>query len=464
MFVSRFAISVAAFFVQEWVRGRLSLHNQSQVGCLSFVVALLTTNKKVSHTLLVFRSAVAGSHCCCLGHIQLAAAPIVPMDRMFDDSSDDGVTVAPEGKRGRHDLMLSQDVVDMLLGRIAGRSLPKALHKHLSKCCAELNQGILKSLGLKEKITKLEQQIESLGHGNAPPGVKPFRVGVEVPELDVSIPADMRSFTVTFDEGTTFRQAKEKLHYTFVAYNKVFDTKVMTLQLANLKGKISMDSFQSACTAHVSDSSESVNRLLTDLDLVSTLPSIDQMRITREKAKALYSDCVEKISAKRDSITAAKARSEESVAKKVDKLKNSSPSDLLEIKIAQSVNKALKSRASASTKGVDPAVDYGLAYTMKVTDVDNFEESVTVRPPPGLFPPGSFRRPPDKKGGGKGANTGGKGKGHKGGNKGKGKGKNASASNVPKGPKAHGSLTTKGKGKDKGRGKGKGKGKGKKKT
>ena len=89
--------------------------------------------------------------------------------------------------------------------------------------------------------------------------------------------------------------------------------------------------------------------------------------------------------------------------------------------------------------------------------MDNFEESVTVKPPPGLFLEPK-RGPPDKKRNGKGGNVGSSGAVKGAPSKGKGKGKSGSARSAK--DKGKGKGKSKGKGKAK-KNKGKGKGKGK---
>ena len=172
--------------------------------------------------------------------------------------------------------------------------------------------------------------------------------------------------------------------------------------------------------------------------------------------------CHGKISEQRRLEREKKVKAEETIARKIDKIKNTTPHQLLEAKIDLSVATAPGQRA----KGYDKQIDYGHAYSLRVTDNDNlFGRSIDF--PPGLADPKAAQKPkfrnavPWEAGKGTGKEKGtskGKNKGKNG--KGTTKGKEASKgkSKGLKGGKGGWSFGTKGsdiKGK-KSKGKGKG--------
>ena len=89
----------------------------------------------------------------------------------------------------------------------------------------------------------LVQQCDALQDGRVPAGVKPCKISVDVPELDQHIPAELCLLKIELTEGSTFREAKEKLHMAAIALNKAIDISVIEHQILSLKSHISCDVF-----------------------------------------------------------------------------------------------------------------------------------------------------------------------------------------------------------------------------
>ena len=88
----------------------------------------------------------------------------------------------------------------------------------------------MRCLKLKDKIEHIAEQHRQLIQGIVPPGVKPFKVGIEVPELDTILAAESRDFSLVFDDTITYRMAKERLHFHYIAASKSLDLDIMRAQ------------------------------------------------------------------------------------------------------------------------------------------------------------------------------------------------------------------------------------------
>ena len=70
--------------------------------------------------------------------------------------------------------------------------------------------------------------------GRVPAGVRPFKVAVDIPELDQIIDPSFMTLELKVDSTTTWRQLREKLHYFSISTSKRIDSRVTGLQLATL--------------------------------------------------------------------------------------------------------------------------------------------------------------------------------------------------------------------------------------
>ena len=87
------------------------------------------------------------------------------------------------------------------------------------------------------------EQCGALQDGRIPAGVKPFKISVDVPELGQKVPAELCLLKIELTEGSTFREAREKLHMAAIALNKAIDISVIEHQILSLKNHISCDVF-----------------------------------------------------------------------------------------------------------------------------------------------------------------------------------------------------------------------------
>ena len=293
----------------------------------------------------------------------------------------------------------------------------------------------------------LISQANELTAGKVPSGVRPFKVGVDVAELDMKITSDISGLNLTFDEHLSFREAKEKLYMAYTALNKVLDARVMEHQIANLRKELTADHFVTTCNefsrGRTSDASDLMNRLG-----IGGLTTQQVPQFPRQKLLALYSSVMDKVAQNKKTEQAKQEKAEITVAKKIEKLKGTAPHDLLEATIRRSVAAAIGKKIIDDT-----SIDYGAAYSMIQANREDLLEN-TIKPPPGLEQQGFGKgRKKVKEKGKKGKDQEkkekdqpkdkGRGKGKEPKDKGKGKGKG----------KSKGKEQPKGKGKNKGKGK-----------
>ena len=190
--------------------------------------------------------------------------------------------------------------------------------------------------------------------------------------------------------------------------------------------------------------------------------------MTRKQAWDLHQVVLTKIAAKRDADKAKATQKERTLAKQIEKLKETAPHDLLDAKIAVSLRKALKGKGKGKSKGkgtagsasdkkvkLNESLDYGAAYSLIISNNDDKLDGVFMEPPgledwqaPFQKHTREGRLREDHKGQGKGKA---KGKG-----KGKGKKKGQAWKKGEWEDRRSGGAKAKGKGK-KGKGKGSGK-------
>ena len=348
-------------------------------------------------------------------------APAGPHGHIRALEADPDVVEAPRAVRQRTNL-ISEAGVNDLLSKVAGKDqLPAHIKRHLRECVEALTKRVEKSLKLKGKKHALIDQANELERGRIPSGVKPFKVAVDVPELDYAIPAELTKFSLQFTEGCTFRQAKEKLHIATIALNKVLDARVMERQVDGIRDSLTLEYFVTECGKYAEDRMSSADHLMAELGLGGIAPR-PSLRIPKETLSNLYVSVMEKVAEAKKLEETKKVKVEETVAKKIEKLRDTAPHDLLDQKIKQSVSDALGKKLSGLR--LDSAIDYGAAYSMIQADrIDLLEENIKekIGVPPGLERQ-VFQKKPKKVKEKPGKGTGMQTNREKGKGKGKGKG------------------------------------------
>ena len=114
------------------------------------------------------------------------------------------------------------------------------------------------------------------------------------------------------NEGSTFREAKEKLHMAAIALNKAIDISVIEHQILSLKNHISCDVFIADVAKIKEERSSESAQLLEELGLGGT--RIITPSIRRAIAVQLYSSVNEKIAHNKKVEDDKKVMSEESIA------------------------------------------------------------------------------------------------------------------------------------------------------
>jgi len=354
--------------------------------------------------------------------------------------------------------LLSESNLTDLLDKVAGKEpWPAHVRKHVSSCIEELTRKVEKSLKLTAKKRALVDQANELNSGRIPTGVKSFKPSVEVKELDLPIPAELTELKISFEPGTSFREAKEKLHMATIAMGKMLDARLMEDQITNLRDDLTCDHFVAACGKCSEERSSSADQLMNELGIGTLFPS-PTPQFPKAKLTQLYASAMEKVAQNRSLEEAKRQKSEESIAKKVEKLRDSAPHDLLDAKIRASVQEAMGKKAP---KNIDASIDYGAAFAMKQSNREDLLRDA-IREPPGLekggstkplFQKGAVPKVKEKKhwqgkGKGKEPTKSGKGKGKSkdSASKGKSKGKKGGSPGGQSGGKGKGSKGAKGKG------------------
>ena len=328
----------------------------------------------------------------------------------------------------------------------------------------------MKSIRLKEKQKKLQEQIFALNKGEVPAGVRPFVNTLKISELDTAAPASLLTVHFEMPQGTTLREVKEKLHYHMLGFSKAIDVVATQLQIASIKGHISQEEFLNRACIPVQSQDSALNELMSDLDLGEFGSSDKLLSLSKAKGAELYVSVMRQIADLRAAAAKRQSAAKETFEKKVEAIKNTEPRDLLKHHIREGIQQVLKEgkgskkavdKKDGKTTEVNGSVDYADAYSKAIQGMDDFKGSVTyVPPPPGLDFHEPVRKNLDKaKGNGK-TNDSAKSKGKKGKSKKKDSNNNSSSStNNNKGAEAVVSkgLGKKGKGKKQG-GKGRGNG------
>ena len=289
----------------------------------------------------------------------------------------------PSASRQRTTPLVSDHMIHELLEKMSSSGGQPAPHvkKHVRGCVEKLTRRIEKSLRIAEKKRVLIDQANSLEQGRIPNGVKPFKVSVDIPELDEELPQELLNFSISFTAGCTFREAKEKLHICTTALNKVIDARVMEKQILTMKTSLTFDFFAAECEKLAVDRTAEGDSLMSELGLIPGIVPAEP--VPRDRLRVLYSSVIEKVAEARRIESEKKTKSEDSLAKKVEKLRNVAPHELLDAKIKMSVAAAIGKKKVAEK--FDPTIDYGAAFSMVQADRhDLLETIVEMKPPPGL--------------------------------------------------------------------------------
>ena len=147
--------------------------------------------------------------------------------------------------------------------------------------------------------------------------------------------------------------------------NKAIDISGIEHQILSLKNHISCDVFIADVAKIKEERSSESAQLLEELGLGGT--RIITPSIRWASAAQLYSSVVEKIAHNKKIDEDKKVKSEESIAKKVERLRDTAPHELLDAKIRISISKSLgskKGKGKGKFGKLHKYIDYGVAYSM----------------------------------------------------------------------------------------------------
>ncbi len=208
---------------------------------------------------------------------------------------------APDLDRHPDHSHLGEDIADALIPvieRVVGPGkVPHDLHKHLLSTCTTLQQQVLKILNLKERKTNNVKQADAISRGEVVSGIKPFRQTINISELDQTAPSELLNFQATAPIGSTFRQVKEKLHYSTIMWSKTIDAAVMNAQIETLKQKSCKEAFMDKIRAPVVDTDQDVNDLMDELGFSQFGSSGKLIHLSAAKGEELYLNVMKRVAA-----------------------------------------------------------------------------------------------------------------------------------------------------------------------
>ena len=276
------------------------------------------------------------------------------------------------------------DLKAAIRAAVSSQNLAPDVVQHISQECEKLSSKVRRSLNLIGKQELFSKQIGELANGTVPSGVKPFRLAVDVPELDTPIPPEFQSLSLEVPEDCSLRQLKERLHFWHIAASKKIDEHIIGLQVGGLRNDIAKSTFVDAVTAKVQAKSSDLDDLMSKLSLSAFGPAHEDLALSKSRAEELYLSIMQGIAQEQRKLREKDQNVAKSLAKTVDKLRESKPQDLLRATIEESVNGILKSQGllkkgarKTQVATASAAVNLPHAYTLSAAEqTDRMEEAV----------------------------------------------------------------------------------------
>ncbi len=180
--------------------------------------------------------------------------------------------------------------------------LPRDVLMNIKSVVTTLESKLQKMLNVNERLQKTKDKIEMINKDTLPPGVRPFKLPVNVKEYDELLPSQLsRGLDIKFKPGTTIRKAREIVHIQVAKFQLLCEEEVLKHELTNARPFLDKTTFlNNCCQTSVEQSSEvAALRSLLGLptDEEDQQESLNQ--VTRAKASQLYAEVFEAAAKKR---------------------------------------------------------------------------------------------------------------------------------------------------------------------
>ncbi len=330
-----------------------------------------------------------------------------------------------------------------MIARATGQQkLSPAAHKVVKEAVQVLTAKVTKLIRTSERKAKAAEDATKIHSGQLPPGMKPYKPIVEVPELDEPLPPELKTISCEIAAGASIRDARAKVHYLKIWFDKKTDELIFAKQMEKLRVEVTKDHFLQKCTAPALQTSSNVRSLRESLGLsadddVFSAPT----SFTAEKATQLYKAVFEKAAANAQKEKEKAIAKEENKKKQIELLTKSSPEELLQRTIAKEIEKkAPFVKKNERLQKNERSIDWTKAYVhrfnsnLKAEDCLENEAAASSSPPKNK----ATQKPKNSQAGGQdhdrsAGKAKGKGKGSTGKGKAAGKGQQAKGKGKGKG-------------------------------
>jgi hypothetical protein len=340
-------------------------------------------------------------------------------------------------------------------------AIPQAFLNQIKRAGADYSKDVQAYLRTKDKVHRDAQDLAKFRESDTsyPAGIRPYLTSDTFTELDAPLDqakeADIVLGTVTIPMGTTRRKAISLIHHDAMKGIKAIEGQAHRERMANLEGRSRKVVFVQTCQELVKKAREQDSQSWGTLGLDAPLAHSISDEVLNNKIEQTYKEIMTKAMEQQNAKRASKAKQDEDLKKKTEKLLKADP----QVAFKEAVLQAIGPQANDDQ-------DMENAEEPKPDFINEFINLTKGKSKNGQAPLQSKERTSGKgkksrATGGEGGNTG-KGKGNVSAKKGKDKGKGKSH-------KAKNDISqAKGKGKGKGKNKNdkfkKGKSKGKSKA
>ena len=110
-----------------------------------------------------------------------------------------------------------------------------------------MRSNIKKHLKLMDQLAKTEADLTVLKTNKTPPGIVPFKVPFECDLLESPLSDKTEQVIIDFPTGTTLREARHKMYFQMLVWNKEIEIKLEKRKLESIKPLINYKSFLEQC-------------------------------------------------------------------------------------------------------------------------------------------------------------------------------------------------------------------------
>ena len=145
---------------------------------------------------------------------------------------------------GDVDMVSDRSLQDMV-NKELGRYLPPEVVKTMKKHCSELVNKIRGLQKTNDRISTVRQELEVLGKGQLPKGMRPVPHTFETYLLDEA--ACQNGISMSIQAGDSIRGAKERFHLANAKVQRELDLQLLELHRSKLKMFVRQNAFVERC-------------------------------------------------------------------------------------------------------------------------------------------------------------------------------------------------------------------------